>query len=268
MTKTSKQILLVAATTMEAKLLWQSLFPELPVAWNREEKFQYLTTPLSDDYVLLLIVTGIGTKRAYDGLKQALSIFQNVDSVIGCGLAGGLIKNSKRGDLVVPKTVQTRDDKWVPLLSLKNFLQVRSGHEIWDRLFTSENLISSPIEKAGIYAASGMEAVDMESAAWAKVCVESNINSWAIVRVVLDGGEETLPNMMNVVNELGEVVPHKAFFHFLFHPHHILPAMRLKPSKLKEVLHPSVSVIQAYLGSKSHEHGNNTQRPAIKSKVV
>lgn len=264
----AKQILLVAATTLEAKLLSETLFPDYPIAWNREEKFLYFTVPLSKENIVVIVVTGMGLQRAYYGLKQALSKFLHVDSVIGFGLAGGLIKNSKRGDLVIPKTVQTRDAKWIPLLSMKNFYPDKKNDEPWNKLLSVDELISSPVQKAGVYAASGMEAVDMESGSWAKACVESNINSWSIVRVVLDGGEETLPNMMKMVNDVGEVIPHKAFLHFLFHPNHIANAVSMTPSKLKGVLEPGAHVIQAFLASKTQQEGYYSQRPTVKGKVV
>ncbi len=264
----SKQILLVAATTMEAKLVCETLFPNHPITWNREEKFLYMTIQQPNDNVVVLVVTGIGLGRAYQGLKQALSIFQHVDSVIGFGLAGGLIKTSKRGDLVIPKTVQTKEDKWIPLLSLKHFVHETKNDEPWNKLLSVDQVISSPIDKAGVYAASGMEAVDMESGSWAKACVESNINSWCIVRSILDGGEETLPNMTHILNGMGEVIPHKALLHFLLHPKQIRDAMNMSPSKLKNILEPCANVIQTYLTSKTHQEGYNPQRPAVKSKVM
>lgn len=266
MDKSPKQVLLVAATTVEAKILCESILPGHPVVWNREEKFLYMTSPLNDEYILVLVVTGIGLERAYSGLKQALSMFQNVDSVVGYGLAGGLIKTAKRGDLIVPKTVQTFSDKWVPLLSLKHFITPKN--EPWNKLLSSKKVITSPIEKAGVYAASGMEAVDMESASWAKVCVESNIISWGIVRSVLDGGEETLPDMVGMVNGYGEVNMAKAVLHFLIHPNHLSKAMSMSPSKLKEVMSSSVEIIQLFLFSKRNDQRNHTQRPTVVSKVM
>lgn len=262
----SKQILLVSATTLEAKILCESILPGHPIVWNREEKFSYLTSPLNDEFTLVLVVTGIGLKRAEEGLKQALSMFQNVDSIIGYGLAGGLIKTSKRGDLVLPKTVQTFDSKWVPLLPLKNF--ITPTNEPWNKLLSVNKVVLSPIDKAGVYAASGMEAVDMESGAWAKVCVESNINSWGIVRSVLDGGEDLLPNMVKVVNHYGEVIPHKAILHFIFHPSHLSKALSMTPSKLKEVMSSSVEIIQLFLFSKRQDQRNHTHRPTVVSKVI
>jgi len=262
----AKQILLVSATTLEAKILCDSILPGYPVVWNREEKFLYLTSPLNDNYLLVLVVTGIGLKRAEEGLKQALSMFHHVDSVIGYGLAGGLIKTSKRGDLVVPKTVQTFESKWVPLLSLKNFITPKN--EPWNKLLSVNKVISSPVDKAGVYAASGMEAVDMESAAWAQVCVDSNINSWGIVRSVLDGGEELLPNMVKIVNGFGEVIPHRAIIHFIVHPGHLSKVMKMTPSKLKEVMASSVEIIQLFLFSKKQDQRQNTHRPAVVGKVM
>jgi nucleoside phosphorylase len=251
---------------LKPKFLCQSILPGHPIVWNREEKFMYMTSPLNDDYVIVIVVTGMGLKRAYDGLNQALSMFQHVDCVIGYGLAGGLIKTAKRGDLIVPKTVQTFHDKWVPLMSLKHFISPKNEH--WNKLLSVDKVISSPIDKAGVYAASGMEVVDMESASWAKVCVESNITSWAIVRSVLDGGEDKLPNMMKVVNAYGDVIPLRAMLHFLFNPSHIAKAMDMAPKKLREVMSGTTEMIQLFLFSKRKDQGNHTQRPAVVSKVM
>jgi nucleoside phosphorylase len=256
MEKNPKQILLVSATTVEAKLLCESILPGHPIVWNREEKFLYITSPLNDEYVLVIVVTGMGLKKAYDGLKQALSMFQHIDCVIGYGLAGGLIKTSKRGDLIVPKTVQTFDSKWVPLLSLKHFISPKNEH--WNKLLSVDQVISSPIDKAGVYAASGMEVVDMESGSWAKACVESNITSWAIVRSVLDGGEEDLPDMSRIVNSYGDVILPKAILHFLFHPSHISKAIDMAPKKLKDVMSSTTEMIQLFLFSKRKDQRNHT----------
>ena len=152
-------------------------------------------------------------------------------------------------------------------MSLKNFIGPKL--EPWNKLLSVDQIISSPIDKAGVYAASGMEAVDMESGSWAQVCVESNVNSWAIVRSVLDGGEETLPNMMKTVNDLGEVIPHKAVLHFLFHPGHISKAMTMTPSKLKTVMSSTIELIQLFLFSKRQEHNQHVQsRSSVASKSI
>ena len=261
-----KQILLVSATTIEAKILCQSVLPKHPVVWNREENFLYLTSPLNEDYVLVFIVTGIGLDRAKQGLKQALSMFQQVDCVVGYGLAGGLIKTSKRGDLVLPKTVQTFDSKWVPLLPLKNFTTPKN--EPWNKLLSVNKVVASAVDKAGVYAGSGMEAVDMESASWAGVCVDNNIPSWGIVRSVLDGGEESLPNMISLINAYGEILPLRAFFHFVLHPSHLVQVLKLTPAKLKEVMSSSVEVIQLFLFSKRKQQRQQPHRPAVVSKVT
>ena len=244
-----KQIFLVCATIVEAKLLTKALFSHDSVTWIREDKFLYWTHTLNDTHMVVFVVTGMGLTRALDGLRSALRTFHNVESVIGFGLAGGLIKTAKQGDLVVPKTVQSGKEKWVPLLSLKNFLTGQKK-DAWNKLMSVDHVVTSPIDKAGIYAASGMEAVDMESGSWAKACVEEGVKSWTVVRVILDGGEETLPDMGSVVNEMGEVIPHKAILHFVLHPSHLKKAISLRPTKLQEVIRPGAEVIASYLESK------------------
>ena len=133
--------------------------------------------PLPEDGILslpthtLLKVSGIGEKRAR---RAAESLVENgATSLIGYGSAGGLHPSVTSGSLILPERVISPSDKsfstdrsWLRRLESKfrGKLIVSKG-----MLVESQTVLGSPREKRSLHQSSGAIAVDMESAAIARV---------------------------------------------------------------------------------------------------
>lgn len=140
-----------------------------------------------DSTELRRIVTGTGPVKARAGLERALSggVPQRI---IALGLCGGLSPGEAPGSVAVPEEIVSREGKravgCAPWPGLEN-----SG-----RLVTVDSPVSTPSEKAGLRAVTGADWVDMESYVWADMAEEYGV-PFTVLRVVVDGWNESLPNV-------------------------------------------------------------------------
>jgi len=112
-----------------------------------------------------------------------------VDAVISFGFAGGLAPDLESGDLVVTSSVVTGREEIT--CSAPDFVHVGAAVAA-RRLVSTATLIETPAEKARLRAATGADAVDMESAAAASVCARAKVPFLAI-RAVLDTADCCVP---------------------------------------------------------------------------
>jgi adenosylhomocysteine nucleosidase len=119
-----------------------------------------------------IVVGGMGAGAA----EQAARNIQ-AEVLISAGYAGGLAAPASRGVIVV--------DSGDPMFDYA-LPQAARG-----RIADSQTMIRTPAERATLAAATGAIAVDMESAAIARVAKERRIPFLAI-RVVTDGPDDTL----------------------------------------------------------------------------
>ena len=121
-------------------------------------------------------VTGIGTKAAGDTTTAVLDAEQ-IDRVVMIGIAGGVGKSVKIGDLVVPEVVvdaRGEEHRPTPIDGL-----VARG-----RMRTSDEIDVSVDEVADLDSR-GFIALDMETAAVAEVCERRGV-PWSVVRAISD----------------------------------------------------------------------------------
>ncbi len=119
-----------------------------------------------------IVVGGMGASAAEHAARSI-----EAEVLISAGYAGGLAAPAARGAIVVD-TATAAFDHALP--------QAARG-----RIADSQTMIRTPAERAALAAATGAIAVDMESAAIARVAKERGIPFLAI-RVVTDGPEDTL----------------------------------------------------------------------------
>lgn len=181
------------------------------------------------------------------GLEQALTDIGNVGAVVGFGFAGGLVKSGKRGDLVIPTRIRWGQTTQAPTEWLRMSLASHSDTQAWRDLITVDQVISSPAEKAALFAATGAEGVDMESGAWGSVCQGKKV-PWAIVRAILDPSDQALPRELSkTLDVFGEVRWGKSLSLFLSHPALIQSALEFRGSVLEKAAQPMMKLLSAWL---------------------
>ena len=135
---------------------------------------------------LEILVTGVGARNAERATRGALEM-KRPQLVLTCGYAGGLDPALVSGQVVFACDGPA---------ALKASLQQAGAREV--RFHCAERIITTAAEKRALRAATGAEAVEMESGVIHGICRERGIPC-ATVRVILDTAEEDLPLDFNQV---------------------------------------------------------------------
>lgn len=177
-----------------------------------------------------LVVTGVGPEISATGLEKALDRTPNVSAVIGFGFAGGLVKTARSGDVVIASSIVFEKRELVPTEWLRTRLLQGLDSTPLKRLLTVNELLSSRADKAALYAATGAEAVDMESGAWGEVAISRGL-PWGIARSVLDTAEETIPPTFSaLMDQYGNSRWLTSLKYFSRHPKDLRAAIDLRRS--------------------------------------
>lgn len=162
----------------------------------------------------------MGPERAHRAAKHLLSA--GAKALVSWGVAGGLAPHLKAGTLLLPETVQTTrgrayrtDSYWRQTLiqCLDNNLSLSCGG-----LQHTETVLSSPQEKAELYQQTRCAAVDMESAAVAKLAAEAQV-PFLIIRAIADPAHATLPaSALRALDLDGRLQPLALMASLLRHP--------------------------------------------------
>jgi adenosylhomocysteine nucleosidase len=141
----------------------------------------------------IIRVTGIGAHRAAIVTARVIDEFSPA-AVIACGFAGALRPTLKVGDLVAAREVVDGLDRVWPCSAI-------TGSQ---RVLTAKRIIGEPADKADMFAKFDADAVDMESAAIAKVCCERGI-AFGCVRVISDTAATRLSPRIMCLLSSGDV---------------------------------------------------------------
>ncbi len=240
--------ILVTATLLEAELLLDHL--PIPSAGGWIERRNCLTREL-EPYGAWLGVTGMGPVAAEEGLEEMLTLYPGPAAVVGFGFAGGLIRTAETGNLVVPKSVRWQQAEMSPDPTL---FQVPTGsfnREPQGQLLTVDQLVSTPAEKAALYAATSSQAVDMESGVWGEICRNQKIH-WGIVRVILDTADESIPNELSaLLDRWGRPKWIPSISLFIRKPGLLKTAWKFAPHRLANVAQGYVGLLNDWLASSS-----------------
>jgi adenosylhomocysteine nucleosidase len=147
---------------------------------------------------VVMTCTGVGRVRAERGARALLDAFP-VGSLLGAGVAGGLSPGLDVGEILVGSeileasgAVAAPDASWV-----EQALRAGAGSRR-ATLVTVDEVLWSRQSKAALWSRCSPTqpaAVDLESAAWARVAAERGL-PYLIVRSVLDKAEEELPELL------------------------------------------------------------------------
>jgi adenosylhomocysteine nucleosidase len=158
---------------------------------------------------ITILLTGIGRQNAEKSLREFLAGGASVpasrtwpveacsrlagtlappDLVLTCGFAGGLNPDLKLGDVIF----ETSDE------TLRAKLLGAGAKPL--KIFCADRIATTVAEKKKLRAATGTDAVEMESAAIHAVCRERGIPC-ATVRVISDTASEDLPLDFNALTK-------------------------------------------------------------------
>jgi adenosylhomocysteine nucleosidase len=180
--------------------------PEELAPFRRRVSNERATRVLSSRYFLgqlagkpvVMTCTGVGRRRADQGVRALLEAF-SVRGLVGAGVAGGLSPGLRGGEILVGDPV--RDASAVlgaPDASWVEHALRSEGAPRRATLVTVEQLVWSAAGKASLWrtcSPAQPAAVDLESAAWARVAAEKGL-PYLILRSVLDVAEEDLPELL------------------------------------------------------------------------
>jgi len=149
---------------------------------------------------VVLLHTGTGQERAREGIATLLNR-RSVSALCYVGVAGALDPSLAVESILVPTSVRTEDGQsvpspdpqWAERVSAHGDGSARTG-----TLVTVDRVITQPEEKAalrGALALNGPAAIDMETAAVARVAAEQGV-PYLSLRIISDTADESLPDLL------------------------------------------------------------------------
>ena len=180
--------------------------PEELAPFRRRISNERATRVLSSRYFLgqlagkpvVMTCTGVGRRRADRGVRALLEAF-SVRGLVGAGVAGGLSPGLRGGEILVGDPIRDASAALgAPDVSWVEHALRSEGAPRRATLVTVEELVWSAEGKASLWrtcSPAQPAAVDLESAAWARVAAEKGL-PYLILRSVLDVAEEDLPELL------------------------------------------------------------------------
>ena len=162
----------------------------------RTEKYK-LNSPLEIQKDIFVCISGMGAKNASTSARKLIEI--NVNALISWGVAGAITSMLKPGDLLIANEVICEDtslfpdDRWGRNIALD--LNNTSISIYLEKLVSTDNMCSTPDDKMHLAANTGAYAVDMESAAIAKIAKEKEID-FLVLRAIADDVNTFIPTVV------------------------------------------------------------------------
>lgn len=179
----------------------------------------------------LLQLSGIGAKRA--GWAAEALLEKGATALLSWGCAGGLHARVSPGDLVLPKVVIAADQTLFPTDAAwhERLYKHLSGHvELHTApLAETPGVVSRPEEKAALFERYGAIAVDMESAAVARVAEQHTGVPFIAIRAVVDPADTPIPpSALSAIDDHGRLQPLRLLGRLARHPAELFLLIRLR----------------------------------------
>ena len=178
---------------------------------------------------LLVVYSGAGHVNAKSASE--LLVAKGANQLISWGCAAALSESLKPGDLILAdelidagNVVMATSADWLAYAknSLAKFVVIQSG-----RLAESTSIVSSSKEKKQLHSTTGAIALDMESAAVARVA-KQHILPFLTIRVIADPVNMDLPRAIYYsLNDQGEMVLRKLLLFLFLHPAELTGLIKL-----------------------------------------
>lgn len=199
----------------------------------------------------LVAFAGTGPANAIKATELLLA--KGSTKLISWGCAAALDGSLNAGDLCLPKTIIAENQQRYPTHPVwqQHTTKLLSGLHPFSSgsLCESSSIVATIVDKKNLYDTIGSVALDMESAAIAKVAHEANI-PFLVIRAIADPANMNMPKaVIHALNNEGSVDIKKLLVYLLTHPYEIPSliklglAFRLARKKLKSVAHTLKSII-------------------------
>jgi len=182
---------------------------------------------------LLLVRTGVGPKRAREGLAPFLS-GHRYRGILSTGYAGGLREKCRLGDVLVPDEVRSVPPlpqvRLQPDATLREEVLRRIRKGPWQihtgLMITTDRVVVSSAEKHALGLEYDADSVEMESAVIAELAEQASV-PFVVVRIVLDEASFSLPDILQVFRwyrrkQYGKLLPYVAV-----HPYKLVELLKL-----------------------------------------
>jgi adenosylhomocysteine nucleosidase len=176
-----------------------------------------------------VILAGAGPENARKASLELIA--QGAQQLISWGCAGALAPHLKPGDLIIPETILSQDSTplathqhWREQLTniLEQPLKCYNG-----QLLEARVVISLAQDKTQQFRHSNALAVDMESAAIARIAAQTDLPFIAI-RSIVDSAQFDLPKAISfALNDSGNVVIPKLIKYLCLHPSELVALIQL-----------------------------------------
>ncbi|MGR9107427.1 MAG: phosphorylase family protein [Gammaproteobacteria bacterium] len=155
----------------------------------------------------LLCLSGIGPENAAAGAARLVE--QGCEALLSWGCAGAIATELRPGDLIIPERVLgVTGETFATHCEWRTRLTARLGDHfrIHDgALRESQSIVASAADKRSLHEQSGALAVDMESAAIARLAFRKNL-PFVTIRAIVDPADMDLPEAVSAsVNPDGEL---------------------------------------------------------------
>ena len=156
---------------------------------------------------IFLYISGIGFDAATSAAKELVK--KNIDGLISWGMAGGIDQSLKTGDIVLADTIQNdkeifyTSNEWRN--SISSHLQTTPYKVLNGKIVTTNKILDSSIKKRELSNQTKALAVDMESAAIAKISLEKKIK-YVSARVIIDDAYSNIPSIfLENIDNFGKI---------------------------------------------------------------
>lgn len=156
---------------------------------------------------LILVRTGIGQKAMSRAVSYCIDSF-HPSACFNVGYCGGATPDIETGDLVIADRVvhdETSEELACPPKLVEQLQKVCADRDLRvlvGGITTVDHVVHGPHDKAYLGTKNDSRAIDMESFAFAKACLDKGV-PFAVVRACLDPLDMLLPDFEGAVNEEG-----------------------------------------------------------------
>jgi len=178
-----------------------------------------------------ILVAHAGTGPANAIKATELLLAKGSTQLISWGCAAALDHSLNAGDLCVPKIIIAENQQRYPTNpdwqqhTTKLLSELHAIHS--DPLSESCSLVSTQTDKKALHDAFGSVALDMESAAIAKIAKKANI-PYLVIRAIADPANMDMPDAITyALNNEGIVNIKKLIIYLLTHPNEIPSLIKL-----------------------------------------
>jgi len=177
----------------------------------------------------IIILSGSGSENACIAAQTLID--QGAAQLISWGCAGALAPHLKAGDLIIPESILTLDNKLIATHTqwskqivelLENSIKHYTG-----ALLESDSVVALAHDKNELYQTTHALAVDMESGAVARIAQQAQLPFIAL-RSIVDPANLDLPQSINhAMTESGLVSIPKLLLYLCAHPNEIPRLIKL-----------------------------------------